>query len=251
MLSALLKRFINSKKGYRHSEITSSFFGEDILINRLLKTKSCGIYIDVGCNHPIDGSNTFRLYSDGWTGLTIDPNPIFATAFRRYRPRDIHVTAGIAVEPGSMTYHMFDPDVFNTFSESQASEMIAQGRCKLGEKTVPCLRLEDVVATYLPNSSIDILNVDCEGMDLEVLQSLNLAVNRPIAIIIEDTGGLEALRDGKERSELDKFLRKNSYSPIAQSAWSAIFVANDWEDLVLRSSAFDKDEMRRGYMPRR
>ncbi|MEI9928867.1 MAG: hypothetical protein WDN44_15790 [Sphingomonas sp.] len=54
--------------------MTTSFFGEDVLLGRLLKTASSGTYVDVGANHPIEGSNTYRLYRQGWTGLTIDPN---------------------------------------------------------------------------------------------------------------------------------------------------------------------------------
>jgi FkbM family methyltransferase len=181
--------------------------------------------------------------------LSIDPNPKFSTDFSRIRPRDSHVVAGIAAEPRSMTYHLFDPDVFNTLSDGQAAKMIAQGRRKLGETIVPCLRLDHVVAEHLGDRPIDILNVDCEGMDLEVLQSLDLAINRPTVIVVEDAAGLVALRDGGERSETDRFLRSENYSPIAQSAWSAIFVANDWRILVERSEAFDRQSMRRGYMP--
>jgi FkbM family methyltransferase len=233
-----------------NSETTTSYFGEDILLRRLLKTTSSGTYVDVGCNHPVTGSNTFGLYLDGWSGLSIDPNPKFAPDFRRIRPRDVHVVAGIAAEPGCLTYHMFDPDVFNTLSDAQASMMIAQNRRKVGEMIVPCIQLAGVVAEHLGSRPIDILNVDCEGMDLEVLQSLDLSVNRPTAIVVEDAAGLVALRDGGGRSGMYNFLRSHRYSPVAQSAWSAIFVANDWRTLAKRSDAFDRQSMERGYMPR-
>lgn len=231
------------------SEVTTSFFGEDVLLRRLLKTVSHGTYVDVGCNHPIIGSNTYGLYSDGWSGLVIDPNPKFVIDYRQVRPRDIHVVAGIAAETGSMTYHVFDPDVFNTLSRVQAAEMIAQGRRKLGEAIVPCVRLSDLIAEHLGDRQIDILNIDCEGMDLEVLQTLDFNANRPTAIVVEDAAGFYALRDGGERSTIDQFLRSHRYSPIAQSAWSAIFVANDWSTLAQRNNAFDIKAMRRGYMP--
>ena len=31
-----------------------------------------GIYIDVGCNHPIKFNNTYLLYKRGWSGINID-----------------------------------------------------------------------------------------------------------------------------------------------------------------------------------
>jgi FkbM family methyltransferase len=233
----------------KQPELSTSFFGEDILLNRLLKTTSSGTYVDVGANHPIDGSNTYRLYTQGWTGLAIDPNPKFAAPFRRHRPRDRHIVAGVAAAPDSMTYHCFDPDVFNTLSARQAALMVAQGRRKIGETIVPCLPLSDLIVEHLGDRPIDILNVDCEGMDLEVLQSFDLAVNRPMAIVVEDHAGFMALRDRAGQSGMDRFLRSQGYSPISQAAWSAIFVARDWRDLIQRSAAFDPVAIQRGYMP--
>jgi FkbM family methyltransferase len=233
----------------KHLELSTSFFGEDILLARLLKTTSSGTYVDVGANHPIEGSNTYRLYAQGWTGLAIDPNPRFAALFRRHRPRDTHIVAGVALAPASMTYHCFDPDVFNTLSSRQAALMVAQGRRKTGETKVPCLPLSDLIAEHLGDRPIDIMNVDCEGMDIEVMQSFDMAVNRPMVIVVEDWAGFMSLRERTDQSEMDRFLRSRGYSPISQAAWSAIFVANDWRDLIRRSAAFDPVAIQRGYMP--
>lgn len=34
-----------------------------------------GTFLDIGCNHPIDGSNTYALEQLGWTGLLVDCMP--------------------------------------------------------------------------------------------------------------------------------------------------------------------------------
>ena len=37
-------------------------FGEDIFISRFFKKKNNGIYVDIGCYHPIKGSLTYNLF---------------------------------------------------------------------------------------------------------------------------------------------------------------------------------------------
>ena len=53
-----------------------SHAGEDLHIISLLNLNRPGFYIDVGSNHPIRHSNTFKLYLNGWSGLLLDANPI-------------------------------------------------------------------------------------------------------------------------------------------------------------------------------
>ena len=65
----LLKILRNKKPSYHYGE-----FAEDVLIDRILKSIKNGVYIDVGCYHPIELSNTALLYNKGWNGMNIDLN---------------------------------------------------------------------------------------------------------------------------------------------------------------------------------
>src|SRR5579862_233282 len=49
--------------------------GEDRILLSLLGEWKSTFYVDVGCNHPLDSSNTYLLYQMGWRGLCIDANP--------------------------------------------------------------------------------------------------------------------------------------------------------------------------------
>src|SRR5262249_52403259 len=73
----------------RHKTFSYAQNGEDLIIDVLLGRKSVGRYVDVGCNHPVRLSNTYRLYLRGWTGLAIDANSTFEKEFVRRRPNDI------------------------------------------------------------------------------------------------------------------------------------------------------------------
>ena len=57
----------------------SSQFGEDKKIIKLFNRK--GIYLDVGCLHPIRHNNTYLMYKLGWKGINIDLNPLSIELF--------------------------------------------------------------------------------------------------------------------------------------------------------------------------
>jgi|TARA_B110001452_G_scaffold258424_1_gene253567 hypothetical protein len=62
--------FINLLKKIYYEKYSKS--SVDLIIGRLFSNKSNGIYIDVGCNHPIKYKNTYLLHKKGWNGIKID-----------------------------------------------------------------------------------------------------------------------------------------------------------------------------------
>ena len=62
--------FINLLKKIYYEKYSKS--SVDLIIGRLFSNKSKGIYIDVGCNHPIKYKNTYLLHKKGWNGIKID-----------------------------------------------------------------------------------------------------------------------------------------------------------------------------------
>ena len=223
-----------------------SQFGEDHALLRLLRPQADGTFVDVGANDPLEGSNTAFLYSLGWSGLAIDPNPQFAAKFKKARPRDIYLTMGVAERPTSLTYYEFEYNKFNTFSEERARRLVSEGNPLTGQQRVECRSLREIVREYLPGKHIDVLSVDCEGLDLDVLRSARLEEMRPTVLIVEDFEGYSGFQAGRREGALDEFLRAAGYLPICQLAWSAIYVAKDWRSLP--RGAFDFPDGP-GYMP--
>lgn len=50
---------------------TSNSYQDDFVL-KIFNYKKNGFFIDVGANHEIDGSNTYRLELNGWDGVRID-----------------------------------------------------------------------------------------------------------------------------------------------------------------------------------
>ena len=73
-----------SKKSYSISNV-------DLIIDRMFSNLNNGIYIDVGCNHPIKFNNTYLLYKRGWSGINIDLDSKSINEFKKFRPNDYNI----------------------------------------------------------------------------------------------------------------------------------------------------------------
>ena len=55
---------------------------QDLFVLAVLDGKKCGTYLEIGAGDPLIGNNTFLLESRyNWTGLSIDLDPKWSTAF--------------------------------------------------------------------------------------------------------------------------------------------------------------------------
>ncbi len=227
---------------------TFSQYGEDHLINILLSPGTKGTYVDVGSHHPFQGSNTYGLYLRGWRGLTVDPNPEFSDAYARFRPHEPHLVEGVSDTHGSMTYYGYDCNVYNTLSDQRAADLAHGGTMATTRSSVTTRPLHEMVDEHLGGRPIDLLSVDCEGLDFQVIRSLDLTRNRPTVIIMEDYARLAMFRSGEGQSMLHSYLVDNGYNPFAQLAFSALYIAHDYRALMSRSEAFNPARIQGGIL---
>jgi FkbM family methyltransferase len=228
---------------------TYSQYGEDQVFRLLMQPGSQGTFLDVGSHHPAEGSNTYNLYIRGWRGVTIDPNPMFEKEYGRYRPRDTHLVEGVSSTTGNLTYYEFADSRFNTLSEERAHTVERLGLQILGRRTVRCRPLNQIIAEQLAGTQIDLLSVDCEGLDREVLESLDFSVNQPTAIFVEDYSRFRTFREGSGNSELHDYLVINGYCAIAQLAFSALYISRNYKHLFERSTAYSSSRIQGGILP--
>ncbi|MBF0461150.1 MAG: FkbM family methyltransferase [Magnetococcales bacterium] len=210
--------------------ITYSQFGEDVVIHHLLiheiKKQGSGFYVDIGAFHPRDKSNTKFLSILGWKGINVDANEASIALFRRERPNDINLCCGVALKAGEMTYYKFSGvEAANTVSPDTARKYQEEsGRQLSGTSIIPVLTINQILGQYLgPNQEIDVMNIDIEGLDEEVVQSMDLSQYRPKILLIE-------LNDLDKFAVLDnpavRHLRNNDYSLFSINIATSIFVDN-------------------------
>ena len=74
----------------------NSQFGEDKKIVKLFNKTEKGVYLDIGCFHPIRQNNTYLFHKLGWKGVNIDLNPLSIELFNVARPNDINICTAIS-----------------------------------------------------------------------------------------------------------------------------------------------------------
>ena len=86
-----------TKKSYSISNV-------DLIVDRIFSKTKKGIYIDVGCNHPIKYNNTYLLYKRGWNGINIDSDEKSINAFNKLRKDDFNVKSIISSSNKEINY---------------------------------------------------------------------------------------------------------------------------------------------------
>jgi FkbM family methyltransferase len=168
-----------------------SQMGEDLILYSLLHSwmkLDNPTYLDLGAADPVEGSNTYLLYTCGCHGVLVEPNPAYVAKLRLDRPRDVVVGVGVGIDDTTAAdYYVFrDRPMLNTFSPDEVAMRQRQSKDYVVEKVVkmPLVSVNHLIALYLGQAP-DLLSIDIEGMDLAVLRTLDFDKYRPAGIIAE------------------------------------------------------------------
>ena len=145
-----------------------STLGEDLIIKKFFKKKSKGIYIDIGCYHPIEGSNTYLLFKKGWSGLNIDLNKTSIELFKIARKNDVNLRVAITNQSKKIKYYFRkNINMLNTINRKYAINAFKNG---YETDYVQSSTLNSVLEkSKYKNKKIDFLNIDIEGNEINAL----------------------------------------------------------------------------------
>lgn len=223
------KRFSLSPEEWRAAHISFAQYGEDLLLLRLWEIetqnmKSTGFYVDIGAYDPIEYSNTNLLHKRGWHGINVDINPRSIARFHLLRPKDLNILCGVAAEPGEMTMcHYTQPATNRLVNPADADRRNLLGEQPINTEPIEVLPLRDLLARHIPaGESVDLLDIDCEGMDLEVIRSNDWTKYRPLLLAIEDLD--ETLHSPAGESEIVTYCGAQGYRLAASVHITRIFV---------------------------
>ena len=201
--------FFFKKKSY-------SMDKEDLVVEEYFKNKKKGFYVDVGCYHPLQRSNTMLLYQKGWRGINIDISDFSIKLFKFLRPDDLNFNLAVSNKEGNIEmFFQKKLSQLSTINENQAKKAF-QGN--ILKKIIASKRLTSIIdESKYKDQKIDFLNIDVEGADFEVLQSLNFNKYSPEIICIE------LIEKDLENSDMFNFLYINKYKKIWSGVFSHIF----------------------------
>ena len=218
-----------SKKSYSLSNV-------DLVIERIFRNKRKGIYIDVGCNHPIKHNNTYLLYKKGWCGINIDLDNKSINEFNKLRKRDINIKTLITSydDEEKDLYFYHERSAINTISRDLAESRVNQHK---EVKKIKGKSLNSVIAnSKYKNSKIDLLSIDIENYEYEALKNFNFSAYNIDLIVTETTDtnikSLETYNlslDNIMKTDLYKLLIKNNYKLINWVNADLIFIKQNYK----------------------
>jgi len=224
----IIKRKLNSRK------TSFSFGGVDLLINYIFKDVKKGMYLDVGCQHPISNNNTYLLYKSGWRGMNIDLDQRNIDLFNLDRPHDININSAISnqnEERNLFYFHKGSP--INTLDEeiSEINKNKIQNIKKIKTQTL------NFYLKKFNFNKIDFLSIDVEGYEYKVLESINLSLYKPKIICVEYLDkNLKKLEfknnilENVTKSDLYNLLINNNYHLINWNHADLLFAHKDFRD---------------------
>ncbi|MEE3043827.1 MAG: FkbM family methyltransferase [Pseudomonadota bacterium] len=200
-------------------------WGEDILLERIYRQhprRSSGIFVDVGCNNPVIGSTTWKLYKWGWRGLNLDLTKENIDLCKILRPRDVSVQCAITSHEGSVNSYIFDPGSgLNTLDKEFADEWAKKINKPYHVVPIDCRTLDQAIEDHLGVEKIDLLTVDVENHEFEVLSTFSFQKYSPDFILCEVHG--KSIEDVL-KTRTCKLIKSNGYLFISYTGGTALFV---------------------------
>ena len=180
--------------GFDHGfSVSWSQAAEDLALQALLGSIDKGRYLDIGAHHPTRFSVTRHLFQQGWSGINVDANADLIQAFLQARPKDISLNYCVG-EKASYQLSIFYETAISTVNPIWDAKFVHENNVRNVVRTVPGIRLRELLDRYFPEKGPDFLNVDIEGADLEALKSGEFESlpfeRRPLWILVESNAPL-------------------------------------------------------------
>lgn len=206
--------------------------GEDLIVHAILEARRGRrpfeelTYLDIGANHPISTSNTFGMYRRGCRGVLVEPNPHLVPLLKRHRKGDRVVHAGVlpsSVDDGELKFYVTDPHELSTFDKAFLEDWNARHprrRVEIAEAiAVPTISIAHLLSECFPDSAPEYVTIDVEGLDLGLVESLNLERSRPWVLSIEWS---ETYQEGARSRIIERF-KRHEYQLMADTGVNGIF----------------------------
>ena len=229
-----LKNFIEKIYYNKYSKKSYSISNVDLIIDRLFNNINNGVYIDVGCNHPIKYNNTYILYKKGWRGINIDSDKDSIKLFNQHRKNDHNVNAIVSNnEEVKELYYYHNRSAINTLSKDLVDSRSTKPKKIIKEKSTTLNKI--IENSPFEKEKINLLSIDIENHEYEALKEFNFSKYRIDVIIAEcidlSQKKLEMYNQSLNfitNTSIYKLLTGNDYKLINWVQSDLIFVRKDY-----------------------
>ena len=232
MFTNLLKKIYYE----RYSKKSYSISSVDLIIDRLFSTISKGVYLDVGCNHPIKYNNTYLLHKKGWSGINIDLDKNSINEFNNMRKNDYNVQELVGSVDGEEKeiYYYHERSAINTVSKALADKRETKPQKIIKKKTKSLNKI--IESSPFNNKKINFMSIDIENYEYEVLKYFNFQ-KYEIDVIVTEYTDMDQLKLETHTQSLDYMLNTNLYKLLRENNYKLINWVNS--DLVFVRNSLD------------
>tara|TARA_B100001248_G_scaffold87247_1_gene64082 strand:+ start:973 stop:1665 length:693 start_codon:yes stop_codon:yes gene_type:complete len=204
----------------KYSKISYSISSVDLIVDRIFSKNRKGVYIDLGCNHPIKYNNTYLLHKRGWEGINIDSDSKSIEEFKKLRKKDHNVNELVSSKKNKIKYYFYhERSALNTVDPYIVRKRKAKPMMIINRETKT---LNSIIENSpYKRSKINLLSVDIENHEYEALKNFKFNKYKIDCIIIElintKSKKIETQNQNLEfilKSKIYKLLIKNKYKLI-------------------------------------
>ena len=146
---------------------------------------AAGYFVEVGANHPRDGSQSWHLEQHGWSGILIEPHPELADKLRQERRAKVFAVACSSPKNDGKRLPYYVAGPLSTLDRAA----MAPGSQPKAIIDVRARTLNSILTEAGAPQPIDFLSIDVEGHEIEVLRGFDFTRWRPRLILLEDHVG--------------------------------------------------------------
>ena len=156
---------------------------EKALVWKFFSQRRDGLFVEVGANDPVAGSQTWLLEQNGWRGVLVEPQSALCEKLRRQRKNSqvFQVACSGPGAEGEMDLRLAASDGASTLQPQRDTH----GTDFIGTERVKVTTLDKVLAAA-GVKKIDFMSLDVEGHEIEVMRGLDFEKFQPTLILIED-----------------------------------------------------------------
>jgi len=204
--------------------------GEDAVLYFLFKDKKINkiTYLDIGTNIPDTDNNTYLFYFHGSRGVCVEADRTLIPAIKKLRSEDKVLNVGVSIsELQEGDFYIFNSKVLNTFDKEEAQKRVASGKYRITEVyKVPLLNINCIIKDNFIKFP-DLLSIDIEGLDLDVLKTLDYE-QFPIPVICVETCKYSETHIRPKDHFIAEFLSTMGYEIYADTYINTIFINKKW-----------------------
>lgn len=210
---------------------TTSQAGEDAIIAYVLRVLGIQLqeekYLDLGANHAQELSNTFTLYENGMRGVLVEANPSLIPELEFMRKGDIILNRCISMRPNEiLPFYVLNGDGLSSPDIEAVNEALAENPALKIEKTIEIesITVNEILEQYFMDKPPVVLNVDIEGMEKEIIASIDFERFAPFMIVVERIDYSTKLTVGKRNDGLEELMKEKGYMEYAFTGINSIFI---------------------------